>query len=740
MNEPKEGSEIDIKVAPEISANSDWDDFLDSQKMAVFSDWRKTAEAYENWGRQMDLCYEYMESNQIPPSLRSRDPRSLYLCLNMIRNRIGPKVGIITAEKPTPMFEGREGVDETGAAALEHIFNFTISDPETMLHALNRGCARDMLVCGIGAIREYFNPDRPVDVEGGQTAFGDVAARRVDPKNLRIDPAMRMNNVSRIRWIFEIIETPMDELRIKYGEKVAEVQGKPVNLSGEQPSRLRNYGDRAGETDTSGNKLKYSPTGSSGKTDFNRIAEVVECWYKFPKASKKTFKRVKSETEGAEDTWESAGLTDEADAEKDESGDYREINKIKWEVRKAVMVEDILLEDDVDETFDDLPYALYLGEEIHDYPYPVGEVYHLLHPQDLMNALITSVVDNAVRTNNTGWKYEDGALSHDQEELLIAQGSSPGFRLKVRQGYFDRVQRLEPGRMSDALYQIWNDIRVLMDELAASYQVQRGGMPYDTSGRGIIALQQSADMSAAGWHIAVEDALTRWGKLRMRNIQKNYKWPRALRITGDLGTAKTMYLVDTPEGIGVKASPEAPSGPETMGLPAMPGQPPPKGAPSGNEKAIEGKVLLSDLSTAKFDLIVKIKSAADEAPSDKLDKAKFLFEAGVVDKEYLARMPEFGVKDASAVLKRMDEQDKAKQLAEQVLAAQKVVPEIMEMLQDPKLLQEMMAKANPPPPPAPPQPTPVTVVPPAGPEMAAMPPPPPEAPMLPPGAPPPQGV
>lgn len=720
MNEPKEG--IEIKVAPEISANTDWDDLLDSQKMAVFQDWRKTADAaYENWGRQMELCYEYMESNQIPPTLRSRDPRSLYLCLNMIRNRIGPKVGLLTAERPTPVFEGREGVDESGAMALEHVFNFTISDPETMLHARNRGAARDMLICGIGAIREYFNPDRPVAVTGGRTAFGDVAARRVDPKNLRIDPSMRMNDVSKIRWIFEIIDTPLDELKIKYGDKVAEVKGKSANVSGEQPSRLRNYGDRAGETDTSGKKLKADPTGSAGKTDFNRVAELVECWYKFPKSTKTTFKRVKNE--GAEDTWEPAGLVDEEEVGENEAGEYREVHKIKWEVRKACMVEDILLDDDVDETFDDLPYALYLGEEIHDYPYPVGEVYHLLHPQDLMNALITSVVDNAVRTNNTGWKYEDGALSQAEEEKLIDQGSAPGFRLKVRQGYYDKVQRLEPGRMSDALYQIWNDIRVLMDELAASYQVQRGGMPYETSGRGIVALQQSADMSAAGWHIAVEDALTRWGQLRMRNIQKNYQWPRALRITGDLGTAKTMHLVDTPEGIGVQAPAAAPEMAGQMGLP----QPGAEGQPSGNEKAIEGKMLLSDLSAAKFDLVVKIKSGVDESPQDVLDKAKFLYEANVVDGEYLARMPEFKLKDAEAVIQRMKERDKGQQLAEQVLAAQKVVPEIMDIIQNPELLQQLMAKANPPPPPAPPQPTPVTVVPPAGPEVAApspMPPPP----------------
>jgi hypothetical protein len=152
----------------------------------------------------------------------------------------------------------------------------------------------------------------------------------------------------------------------------------------------------------------------------------------------------------------------------------------------------------------------------------------------------------------------------------------------------------------------------------------------------------------------------RWGALRLQDIQENYVYSRALRITDEFGEAKVLYLKKTPQGMSVVTK--------------------------------DGQTLLPDLSAAEFDLEMKVEPGAMDSPDLKMKKGQILWEAGVYSKARLAEA--YGEKHPERLIEERAKDDQQLALGQLALKAVEADPEVQTILQNPKILQGLEQDAQ----------------------------------------------
>lgn len=663
---PDESAPGVLVAAASVSADADWDTMTDPEKIAVFKDWRSISDARSGaWLKQAREAFRYVEGDQVPEAMRGRldtaEGRTLWLCLVGLRMLIHGQTGTLMAAEPEPHFEGMEYGDTPGAAIASKIVAKTASDENTLLHATARDCVDDQHICGLGVMCEYKKEDVEFDLGNGEIAWGDVAARRVDPELIRLDPNSRPGNQDSIGFLIELEPVKLPDLRSEHGDAVQSVKGRASTVDIRE-SFLKNYAKSQSQANRHEAFERSHEDPEQGTLEFNRIAIKEHIWYVQKKRVKKVFRKSDGGTYGVVDITTEEVFPQEKD-------NYRIVHRTKRIIRYACMVEDILLEDGPTKQ-DQIPYPLFYGEKIAGYHLTVGLIYHLIHVVNLLNGLATNMVNNAIRTSSAGRKWEESALSPTEKNRVQTEGHLPGFNFEVRDGYIDRVRRDEPGQISEAVYRLWSDIQTrLYDQLSGQYAIQKGGMPYDTSGRGILALGNRADTGLAIWKTNIERALTSWLRLRWKNIQLNFTFNRVLRISGKISEAKTF------NALKVQKDPI-----------------------TGETQVVDAdskEVFFKDLSATKFDMSVSIRQGLPLTPEERRQQAIFLFEAHLVPRKWFVGPEGMNLKNGEDLLEEANREQEGYQLLEQTQKAVQINPQLIEFIQNPELLAEIMDAATP---------------------------------------------
>lgn len=668
----------ETKKAAFVRVGADWDTMTDQEKLAVWDDWRKASDEKSiPWLRQARRSFRYAESDQVPDALRGKlekaEGRMLWLSLVGLRYLAHAHVGTLLADKPEPHFEGTEWNDTTKAAVASSIFDFTSRQEHTRLHATARRCAWDQRVCGMGFIKEFKTFSENVDLGKGQFEPGEVGAKQVDPEMMRLDPTSRPGDRNSLNYIIELEPVLLRDVVAEYGDRFADIsrlKGKTFGTDFRE-TFLKDYDRQASrKLGTRHDEFAAEEKEDSGGLEFNRMVVKEHIHYVQKKRVGKVFQQGESGLYShnpdmtTEQMWQ---LPEE------QRKGYRALYRTERIIRYACKIDDIILQDDVTDNLD-LPYGIFYGEEIEGYHLTVGDMYHLFHPVDLLNGLATNMVDNAVRSASSGLKYEKSALSPTEKVRLTQEGHLPNFHLEVEDGYFGRVGRLEQGELSEAVYRLWSDIRSqIFDYLSGNPKIQTGQMPYQTSGRGILALGQRADLQQLGWQTQIEEALTAWARLRWRNIQTTYTVNRLERITGRIGDK---------EYAGMKFV-RAGDGTQVVGI--------------GPDR--EEVVLLEDLSVTKFDLNITIRPGVNLSPDERRELAMFLYNAGAVPLEYLVSEDGLNIKNGEEWLRKRREEDEAYQMGQLTMKAAQANPQVVEIIkgtaEDPEFLNRILDAATP---------------------------------------------
>jgi hypothetical protein len=217
------------------------------------------------------------------------------------------------------------------------------------------------------------------------------------------------------------------------------------------------------------------------------------------------------------------------------------------------------------------------------------------------------------------------------------------------------------GQLPNGLWEIQKDIRVTFDELSSLYQTQRGGMPYETSGKAIVALQQAGDTALVQLQMSVEDAITDWGRKRLSNIQQFYTFDRQWRISNNMKEQSHYLITQRQKRKDPLTGEQMNDEPSTVHMYKL---------EDGNP---EPTLLTEDFGVPSFDLKFTMGTGHLRSREQKLKEAQFLYEAQAVDDVYL--LQEFEVEGRSEIAKRMEEKNQVMQLGQQV----------GEMMQDPEI-------------------------------------------------------
>jgi hypothetical protein len=200
---------------------------------------------------------------------------------------------------------------------------------------------------------------------------------------------------------------------------------------------------------------------------------------------------------------------------------------------------------------EDMPNPYYDGRFPHDMiswymdldsAWGMSEYELLKSPQESLNKMIASVIDNVLAINNQVWIGDYNALTEKQWQAL---GNVPGAKVKKRPG--TDLRRDAPPSLPSHVFQFLLFGVQAFDQLSGLTEVMTGRKPGQvTSGAGIEALQLAAQTVIRLKARQLEAFLQRIGQKLVSRIFQSYTTDRVIEIVGPEGKPET-YTVKRAE-------------------------------------------------------------------------------------------------------------------------------------------------------------------------------------------------
>ena len=112
MTFPSERPEAEVVAVEAKPRRSGMSQIQRQRKVKKGMDWHRVAKSFNmKWNNQARKSLFFYENQQRPPEVRS-DNDQMYVTLNIIRNKVDTKVGILTSAKPEPEVSPRGMEDE----------------------------------------------------------------------------------------------------------------------------------------------------------------------------------------------------------------------------------------------------------------------------------------------------------------------------------------------------------------------------------------------------------------------------------------------------------------------------------------------------------------------------------------------------------------------------------------------------------------------------------------------------
>lgn len=475
------------------------------------------------WEAQAFRGYEYAQWNRQWPGGTDTEKR-IHLTFNRMAPLIHYAVGLYATSKMIAEISGREEEDQWVAEVLRQAYEFTLDDDGT--HDKILDVIEDALVGGMGYLKELVGVDNNLQ----PYLFSEVC----DPFTIFLDPDSR-RPPDDLNWLIELRSVPLETAKRMFPDHDIAPDTTYQDVAEKSATRVRE-----GNADTS--TPDYNPVETKTGTDRPEEREpsvtLKEMWYKKEELTRYLF----LEPEEGEPE-QALGPRFEVLNRKAKEGE-RVLPVTSSDIWVATVVGDQLVQNEPSlyeqtsirrKTY---PYAIFCGDRIPGKPYRVGLPHRLFDVQDMYNKLNSITIDTAVRTANPGFLIPEDTMAVDQIRNLARFGSEPGVFATYRALEGAKPERLEPAPLNSAFLHLADRVSMGFDEMASWRQVDRGDMPYETSGRGIMALQRRTAQAHARIERNIGGALLRLGKLRLSNVQQFLSLELLGRITDRLMEAE----------------------------------------------------------------------------------------------------------------------------------------------------------------------------------------------------------
>lgn len=515
--------------------------------------WDRAVAAHNPWQETAKVCTDFVEGNQWSDADRAKltEERRPPVTLNKINPLRRMLVGYFRQNRyDIKYLPGAYGNDES-ARSLTHTAKQISEANQTPWNEA------EVFNDGLVTARGYFD----LRIDYTDNVFGDIKECVLDPFAVYPDPEADTydpagwNYVMISRWlswntIQEVFGKGAASLVDTLGQNstrsgMATTGSAEEEVSPERWFMLESYLNGHGS-------LMRLPNRVGGPYDFidrqRKLIRVVECQHRVVKMVKQFVDLQTGDRKTIPETWDVARIRKTVEYWAYQGIQIDVVPGIEKRIRHTYTAADLVLYDEwsLDRSFTVIPYFAYFRRGK-----TRGFVDDLLDPQREINKRRSAILHILSTQSNSGWIWEENALSEEMEQRLEDEGARPGLHIKHKQG-MPPPKRIEPAAPPANVERAEKAAEIDLKEISGINDSALGNLDRVQSGRAVIARQRQAIVGAEEYF----DNFARSREFRARRIlemiQTYYTEQRLIRVRGD-GQGGTEYndlIINqiTPEG------------------------------------------------------------------------------------------------------------------------------------------------------------------------------------------------
>ena len=522
---------------------------------------RAVVEEAGEWADEARRAYNYYASDQFEDMEDEDLGRTMPFVANIIRRDVDQIVARVLDAEPMVNPRGRHETNYDLGKLLVDVLQWT-RDEELNWWDDQEDVITDMLHTGEGILFEHWDPE-------AMRGLGMPKAKHVDPRFIIWDPSAREWQRQDGAWVIHFEPTRVSSLEKEYGIKDVDADypgffladnpsaGKYFERGGGRSSTIPS-GDAAPSEDEL-DPMAYKKTMYEKKVEYDTV-------YYGPDGQMMQVPDHEGDGELRPMTRAEYNLLD------DDAKSSLTKGKIKreelWEticVNDEIVHREISIYDKSNGGHGMYPFAFFTYVRMRGRSHGKGEIDYLIGPQDIINRTLSRWLEQLMVAGSNFVVAPKGSLPREDEEKLLNIGRNPMQVLHPYPGFSPpQIQGANPSGASlfASGYSLLQEVK---DKVSGIYDVHRGDMPYQTSGRGIRALQSQADLLGTMPRRHIESALQMATYLRLSNIVQFMRGQRIAEVT-DLETKeeRAVYIGQSMAEIeaefGMRASVEPQTG------------------------------------------------------------------------------------------------------------------------------------------------------------------------------------
>ena len=634
------------------------------------------AEASE-WASEARRAWSYYASRQYQNISENERFRIMPIVANVIRRDMDQMVNRVLEATPVVNPVGRFGKDHEYARMMVDLLQYT-RDAEENFHNDLEDVIQDFFFTGEGVLYEGWNQD----ADGG---MGMPEARWIDPRYIVWDPAARNWQRDDADWVIHFEPKKVDYIKDVYGLDDVQPDYPDFFFDNNDVSRFRDYGQGRGNfTQTQlGREISSPEDMAYVKTMYEKVYRE-EVRYQLPDG-------------------EIATLTDPMGNERNVTQDdfimlpperQAELTKVKarvHELMETVVINEVTISRDhsvycpTNGGHGNYPFAFFSYVRLRDRSHGKGEIDYLVGMQDLINRTLARWLEQMMIAGSNYVIAPKGSLPREDEEKLKNIGRYPLQIFRPFAGF--QGPQIEGGRAtgSDLFQSGYQLLSSVKDKVSGVYDVQRGNMPYATSGIGIQSLQSATDLLTTMPRRHLESGLKRATIMRMKNILQFMRGSRVVDIVDEKDKKdRTLFVGNSMAEIAAEYGLQ-PAVDEATGIPMvdpLSGQPLMLINPATGEQA--DIMVLNEGTSGKFDMRrirLELDTERDRSRQERMDFAQMILQAvGPASAQWALELMDAPNKEL--LLTAMEQSDTGKQILAQFEdAAQQMGTDPQELIQ-----------------------------------------------------------
>jgi len=528
-------TELSQQGLEELKASNDDDDvqkLLEARLMAGISEMAE-------WSYEAERAWQYYASRQWQDLSERERHRIIPIVANLIRRDLDQMVSRVIESEFIISPIGRDGRFYELGKLLVNLLQWTRDEEMNWFNDLE-DVIQDCFHGGEGILRETWN-------QSASHGKGMPESKHQDPRFFVWDWHAKDWQKEDAEWCISYEPKKVDYLKAKYDLDEVDADYPTLHVTEHERAWLNEYRNRIhlnGEQDSldfsqlerrAYEKIQYSKRPIFSDAYLNTETKQLE---------------TKTNPDGGEDI----NITTE---------DYNKLSKKKqanlvkqrveshelWRtvvVNKKVVENELSIYDKSKGGHGQFPFCWFSYVRMRDRSHAKGEIDYLIGMQDLINRSLSRWLEQLMIAGSSYIHSVRGSMAPEDLEKVDQIGRVPMQHISTYAGFQEpQIVGGDPkgAQLFASGYDLLSQVK---DSISGVYDVNRGGMPYQTSGRGIRALQSSTDLLGVLPQKHIESGLRQSTALRLHNIKQLMRGTRLAEIA-DSGTDDLvpLYIGDT---------------------------------------------------------------------------------------------------------------------------------------------------------------------------------------------------